>query len=73
MIIEFHMCCIVCPECWCTIKEFGEFWAIKVDCIQGYAHVVELRGIDAGHVTRSPKFGNTVETKFAEIGEDSAF
>ena len=34
----------------CTIDELGESWGIKIDLIEeSYLHVVELRGVDAGH------------------------
>jgi hypothetical protein len=49
-IIELQKCFIACPEFWCTINELGESWAVKIDLIEeSYIHVVELRGVDAGH------------------------
>ncbi len=49
-IIEFHTCLMACPECWCTIDEFGESWGVKIDLIEEiYFQMIELRGVEAGH------------------------
>ena len=48
--IEYHICFIRCPECWCTINELGELWGVKIDLIEeSYVHWVELRSVDAGY------------------------
>jgi hypothetical protein len=47
---EFQMCFIECPECYCTIDEWGESWAVKIDLIEkNYKQEVELRGDEEGH------------------------
>jgi len=69
------MCFIECPECWCTIHELGEPWAVTIDFIEEsylYSTATELRGVDAGHEFFYI-FGNAFKTKLVESGEDRAF
>ena len=71
--IELHMCFISSPECWRTINELGESWAVKIDLIEElYIHVAEMRGVDMGDEFLQIS-GNTFEMKFVESGEDRAF
>jgi len=72
-VMELHMCFISSPECWCTINELGESWAIKVDLIEErYIGVAELRGVDTGHEFLKI-FSNAFEMNIVESGEDGAF
>ena len=49
-IIEFHMCFIVCPKCWCTSNELGESWGVKINLIEeSYFKCFELGGVDEGY------------------------
>ncbi len=72
-IIEFHMYIIVYPECWCTIDELGQSWAVKIVLIEeNYIHVVELRGVNVGREFLQI-FDTPYESKKSESREDSAF
>ena len=49
-IIELHLYLIARPECWCTIDELSESWAVKIDLVEeNCIKRIELRGVDAGH------------------------
>jgi hypothetical protein len=50
IIIKADLCFIACPECWCTINELSELWAVKINLIEEiYIQVSEFRGVDASH------------------------
>ena len=69
------MCFILSPasECWCTIDELGESWAVEIDLIEErYIRVDESRGVDTGHEVLQI-FGNAFEMKSVESGKDKAF
>ena len=71
--IELHMRFISSLECWCTVNELGESWAVKIDLIkERYIRVPELGDVDTGHEFFKI-FGNAFEKKFVESGEDRAF
>ena len=48
--MEFHLCLIGGPECWCTFDELGKLWSVKVNLIEeSYTKIIELGGVNAGH------------------------
>jgi len=64
--------CIAILEYWCTTDELGESWAVKIDLIEGYIQVTEVRDVDEGHEV--PKiFDNPFEMKVYESGDDRTF